>query len=90
MSHRNYIPFHCLTSNILKENWVFFFFFLLLLVLLVMCKTVPTTLQATSRWQVSGLVKKLENFLGWLTVIQMSRVCLTDGQASQPAGQSPH
>lgn len=25
MSHHNYIPFHRLTSNILKENWVSFF-----------------------------------------------------------------
>lgn len=68
MSHHNYIPFRCLTSNILKENWVsFFFFFRLLFLLPVMCeKPIPTTLQAAGRWKVSGLVKKLAGKLSGL------------------------
>ena len=64
MSHHNYIPFHCLTSNILKENWLSLFFFSLsLLLLLVMCKTIPAALQAASRWQVSGLVQNVSRKL---------------------------
>lgn len=63
MSHHNYIPFHCLTSNILKENWVSCF----LLLLLVMCKTIPRTLQAADRWQISGLVKEFVRKLSGLT-----------------------
>lgn len=65
MSHRNYIPFRCLTSNILKENWLSYF----LLPLLVMCKkkkTIPGSLQAAHRLQVSGLVTKFVSKLSGL------------------------
>lgn len=76
MSHRNYIPFRCLTSNILKENWLSYF----LLPLLVMCKkTIPGSLQAASRSQVSGLVTKFVSKLSGLADVpadkQPSSVC---------------
>lgn len=71
MSHRNYIPFRCLTSNILKENWLSYF----LLPLLVMCKkTIPGSLQAARRSQVSGLVTKFVSKLSGLADV------LTDKQ----------
>lgn len=68
MSHRNYIPFRCLTSNILKENWLSYF----LLPLLMMCeKPFPEAFRQHAGCKLLDLSPSLSaNFLGWLRALQ--------------------
>lgn len=87
MSHRNYIPFRRLTSNILKENWLSYF----LLPLLVMCKkTIPGSLQAARRLQASGLVTKFVSKLFGLAEGVADRRPSSVGSEPLAATELPH
>lgn len=71
----------------------FFFFAPLLLLpfLLVICKIISVTLQAASRWQVSGLVEKLGGKLSGLPDHNTNEQSLLGGMDVQPAQvHSPH